>query len=152
MCSWSCRLSLRSSLPVRIQTRRRSRQPSGRGLSKPRPLQCRGSCGLPLSGPRYWVSTHCPRGEMQLCLEIRSNPESSGRLLMNLKRLASSRQGESRVGIGHSLRFLESEALFVATGGEAGPCSVLRHHLAGADCAFGSWPPSTSHPEYSSAL
>lgn len=77
-----------------------------------------------------------PLGEMQLCPEIKNNPESSGRLLMNLKGLASSCQGESRLGICHSPRFLESEALFVATGGEAGPCPVLTHHLAVADCAF----------------
>lgn len=63
------------------------------GLSKPRSLHCRGSCELPLSVPKLGLNP-LPLGERQLCLEIRINPESSGKLLMNLKVLASSCGGK----------------------------------------------------------
>lgn len=33
------------------------------------------------------------------------------------------------LGICYSLRFSESEALFAATGGKAGPCYITLHHL-----------------------
>lgn len=130
MFSWSCCFSLRSSLPLSIQTRRRSRRSSGWGSLSPGPFNAEAAVGFLSWVPNTGSQPTVPLGEMQLCLEIRNNPESSGRLLMNLKGLASSCQGESRLGICYSPRLLESEALFVATGGEAGPCPVLTHHLA----------------------